>query len=797
MLKRDDTIKKIYDILQNNYIALLEQRGSGGDKITDYIVNNNTPPYPEMKFVSIILSTTISNIEEFKTDFLLSIKEALLNVSPTPHVAESVDKFLEDYKEFGVDFRLKRAMETLGKEMEPNPLVIVFKSVERVKLELIKSLLVLLREFHMYRNDQTQPAGKIRFLIAGSKHLWRLCSDKSFIDSPFNIASRIFVHNLSLKEIRNQYPDMSIERVVKLHYLTSGIPLLLEKVSENQSIPDKLESFFGPLWNSWNSLENSLQEYLKELAKGEIGKIELPKDSADDECPHIPRFDSSWVDSPWIDAFWHGFLKLKCCELTWRSPIHHAFIMERIGQHGSLSEILKKNLERCTRLIETTSSSEITIGNSSKFLEETLFMAIRKGDKKLGVLLEKTLWDNNSSEILEDIIQSSDSSKGSWIKELTKKIIKTENHSTALTEIPLKDENPPITATNSTTFPRPLNILHLSDLHFGNNDDANLWSNQLCQDIFNDIFAKSVFKEDATIHALIISGDITNKADAKEFDAARLFIEKLIIKLKLESKQIIIVPGNHEVNWDEAENAYQLTERKNYNSELKKDCYIELAEDIIKVMDDEEKYRKRFTNFSNFYKAIKGKSYPQEYDEQGIIYHLAAENLLILGLNSAWNLDKYFPNRSNIHDIALSNAINEISNSSEYNKCFKIAVWHHPYSRAGEAHIENPGFIERLAVAGFRLFLHGHIHQADNSLYRHDMNLEGRKLDGICAGTFGAPTKQLATAYPWQYNLLRFKGNQLTVFTRRREKENGAWKPDARWSQGAGESPLDWYEIVI
>ena len=135
--------------------------------------------------------------------------------------------------------------------------------------------------------------------------------------------------------------------------------------------------------------------------------------------------------------------------------------------------------------------------------------------------------------------------------------------------------------------------------------------------------------------------------------------------------------------------------------------------------------------------------------------------------------------------------------NSKYNDCLKIAVWHHPLNSAGNDRITKQDFMEQLAVAGFRLFLHGHIHKAETSLYRYDMTENGRKMDRICAGTFGAPTKELVPSYPWQYNLLKFESNLLTVETRRREEEDGAWKPDARWSQGAGKDPLPRYFIQL
>jgi hypothetical protein len=69
--------------------------------------------------------------------------------------------------------------------------------------------------------------------------------------------------------------------------------------------------------------------------------------------------------------------------------------------------------------------------------------------------------------------------------------------------------------------------------------------------------------------------------------------------------------------------------------------------------------------------------------------------------------------------------------------------------------------------------------------------------DNFCAGTFGASPKELRTAYPWQYNLLKFEDKKLRVHTRRSEEPTGYWKPDARWLMGAGQNPLPYYEISL
>jgi 3',5'-cyclic AMP phosphodiesterase CpdA len=319
-----------------------------------------------------------------------------------------------------------------------------------------------------------------------------------------------------------------------------------------------------------------------------------------------------------------------------------------------------------------------------------------------------------------------------------------------------------------------MHILHLSDLHFGTLDQANLWSNQLAADLYNDINISH-------LDALILSGDIANYSTETEYNAAKEFINELAREFQIKRSNIIIVPGNHDLNWELGDKAFSYDE----NGLPKRDL---------------TQHQRRFDHFRNFYQAIKGEAYPLEYEHQGIVYHLPKQKLLILGLNSAWKLDRFQKTDANINDQALTNALKKIRDNQDlYEGCVKIAVWHHPLNSSGEDRIKDQGFMERLAQNGFRLALHGHIHTAKKDLFNYDYtsNTTDRKLDIICAGTFGAPTKELVTGYPWQYNLLKIEDNQLTVYTRRREEPNGAWKPDARWLQGAGKTSLDYYAIEL
>ncbi|XHR84796.1 MAG: metallophosphoesterase [Gloeotrichia echinulata GP01] len=299
-------------------------------------------------------------------------------------------------------------------------------------------------------------------------------------------------------------------------------------------------------------------------------------------------------------------------------------------------------------------------------------------------------------------------------------------------------------------------ILHLSDLHFGTTDNADLWQSQLAEDLRYELKCEH-------LDALLISGDIANKSTKEEYEAAESFLDNLCDAFSIQRKHIVIVPGNHDINWDLSRT----------------------------------KHERRFDYFRDFYKDIKRKPYPLSPDKQGILYLFSEQKLLFLGLNSAWKLDHDDTKSADINNNAFNEALDKIRQNSEYHDWLKIAVWHHPLNSNSEDRIKDHGFMQRLAISGFRLALHGHIHKSETNQYHYDLGDAGRKIDIICAGTFGASTREWVPGYPLQYNLLKLETNKLIVETRRREELNGAWNPDARWRQSPEQDPKPRYEIKL
>ncbi len=348
---------------------------------------------------------------------------------------------------------------------------------------------------------------------------------------------------------------------------------------------------------------------------------------------------------------------------------------------------------------------------------------------------------------------------------------------------------PDVDRVSTALSPLPeSSILHLSDLHFGTKVDAVLWADQLLSDLRNELGQRAV-------DVVVLSGDIANFASTEEYRAAAYFLFLLKQELRLSPQQMVLVPGNHDVSWAVSKSAYVPVRRSDHKGALEEGQFIDGGHYV--EIREEARYPRRFAAFAEFYHDVRLETYPLEYEQQATLHHFPAQRLLVLGLNSAWALDHHFTTRPGIHQAALGQALRLVRTTEAYGQCLKLAVFHHPIHGEGEDRIKDSGFLERLAVEGFRVALHGHIHKAQTDSFRHDVTSGGRAVHLAGAGTFGAPVREMVPGYPLQYQLLRVHGETVTVETRRREERGGAWKPDARWLQGAGKDPLPRYEITV
>ncbi|NJR15684.1 MAG: hypothetical protein HC785_08210 [Calothrix sp. CSU_2_0] len=280
-----------------------------------------------------------------------------------------------------------------------------------------------------------------------------------------------------------------------------------------------------------------------------------------------------------------------------------------------------------------------------------------------------------------------------------------------------------------TDTEQKIRILHLSDIHLGTTAQAKRYFTQLATDLTQNLNVKQ-------LNYLVISGDIANRSTEEEYEAAFELVDKLVKRYGLDPNRIVLVPGNHDLNWELSEAAYDFVPKRKLPNPLPEGKYIG-AGDAGALIRDEEEYKKRFDYFSDrFYKKIYNQPYPQAYNEQAILYPCPQDKILFLGLNSCWEIDHEHKDRASINADAIANAIDQLF-ADNYDDWLKIAIWHHPVNSSES--MKNVAFLEQLAVNGFQLGIHGHIHEAKDEHFRYDPRW-GLRI--IAAGTFGAPARE-------------------------------------------------------
>jgi GTPase SAR1 family protein/UDP-2,3-diacylglucosamine pyrophosphatase LpxH len=329
-----------------------------------------------------------------------------------------------------------------------------------------------------------------------------------------------------------------------------------------------------------------------------------------------------------------------------------------------------------------------------------------------------------------------------------------------------------------------IHVLHLSDLHFTDQTFANVWRTQLETDLIKELKVRR-------LEYLIISGDIGNYSTDREYDVAFAMVDGLVKQFGLDASRVVVVPGNHDLNWDLSETAYPFVPKRKLPTPLPNDRSI-LAGEAGALLRDDRLYRERFANFNtHFYRRVfSGRDYPLNYSKQFLFVERPEDHILFLGLNSSWQLDHHFRKRASINMRALSHALDHLRDG-KYDGWLKVAVWHHPVTGIETM---NDDFMQLLAVHGFQVCMHGHIHEANQGFYHYD---DRRDIHIIGAGTFGAPANEQVAGIPLQYNLVTFdpQRGEMTVNTRKKEKVDGAWSADARW--GDKNNPKPWYRFNV
>lgn len=244
-------------------------------------------------------------------------------------------------------------------------------------------------------------------------------------------------------------------------------------------------------------------------------------------------------------------------------------------------------------------------------------------------------------------------------------------------------------------------ILHISDLHVSldkkiggeiNKHDSyfSTSDNQEPSILYIDKFTNSVKREynDSKIY-LLITGDITNAGEIKEFEYAKIFINRIIDSLGINLENILIIPGDHDLNRRAIENQLEQNE-KSTSAEI----------NISK-----------FKNFAKFYSELLKK----EFDPNKVIFNhiIVEDSILLLGLNSCTKIDL----TQKLGNIPILQFEKELEPITVFNSHKIIACVHHNFTSSfenkndGQWNSDNrKSFLEKLLSNGIEFVFTGNEH---------------------------------------------------------------------------------------
>jgi DNA repair exonuclease SbcCD nuclease subunit len=215
-----------------------------------------------------------------------------------------------------------------------------------------------------------------------------------------------------------------------------------------------------------------------------------------------------------------------------------------------------------------------------------------------------------------------------------------------------------------------IRILHLSDIHLGAPEMAEIYRSQVETDL-------TIEMEIHRLDFLVVSGDIADQSTLDEYIAAEKLFSGIMTRFQIPPENFIMVPGNHDLN-------REISRKKGYEFIYSEDCkekseegkYIPAGDQGI-LLRVPEKYKERFRHFRDFHQRLTQKPYPIEYSRQGVLKKFDSRKILFLGLNSAWEIDHHYTARSGIHPNVIAHALDQVSQTGCGN-WLKIAICHHP-----------------------------------------------------------------------------------------------------------------------
>lgn len=351
-------------------------------------------------------------------------------------------------------------------------------------------------------------------------------------------------------------------------------------------------------------------------------------------------------------------------------------------------------------------------------------------------------------------------------------------------------------------------ILHISDLHRAPTDPIS--NDELVSSLTTDL--DRYVKESPVVprpEAIVVSGDIIQgvplgqndyRAELRsQYAVAHAFLDELTRRvLGGDRSRVIIVPGNHDVDWNTAFAAMTAVDEASIPQNLaealtQRDSAYRWTWKTRQLyrITNAALYASRFDAFwdffEDFYRGVPGLLRVARGADVNL-FELHDRRIGVAAFNSCYGNDCFA-----LHGAIPAAAIarSQLDMADHYAYDLKIAVWHHsiegPPYRTDYMDIE---LVRSMIGRGFRLGLHGHHHRTE--VRPHYVDLPDREtMPVISAGSLCAGAIDLPPGVNRQYNVLEVSDDCHHARIHVREMTVGALFSPSRLTSFGGESFID------
>jgi predicted MPP superfamily phosphohydrolase len=255
-----------------------------------------------------------------------------------------------------------------------------------------------------------------------------------------------------------------------------------------------------------------------------------------------------------------------------------------------------------------------------------------------------------------------------------------------------------------------INILHLTDIHFGQPAMEGRWPTIRAQ-FFDDL--KYLVGKTGPVPLVALTGDVANRADPNEYDQASEVLADLGLMLFAETgllPQFAVVPGNHDVNRPQHRTAAQRVIEELWNAETEREFFSDSAADTRRFVEH------IFRPYTDWLQRTPIDLLPPDHTgvlpgEFSATLEFGGVRVGIIGLNSAF---RHISDRASVGSLTLTGRQANTASGGDLpawaaRQNVSIVLTHHPMSWISEPDEATDALFND--ATSVRVHLCGHLHE--------------------------------------------------------------------------------------